>query len=84
MAQADYILSIVPPRDAISTARRFAEAAATGVRHEDKEPLFYLDLNAISPGRARTLELLFKDCPIIRFLDGGVSDWRATTITFVS
>ena len=73
VAQADYILSIVPPRDAVSTAKRFAEAAAGHVRHKDKKPLFYIDLNAISPSRARALEVLLKDYPMMRFLDGGVS-----------
>ena len=73
IAQADYILSIVPPRDAVSTAKRFAEAATGHVRDKDKEPLFYIDLNAISPTRARMLEAIWKDCPRMRFLDGGVS-----------
>ncbi len=74
VAQADYILSIVPPRDTVSTAKRFAEAAVGHVRDRDKEPLFFLDLNAISPGRAQSLELLLKDVPMMRFLDGGVSE----------
>lgn len=72
VAQADYILSIVPPRDAISTAKRFTEAAAGHVRDPEQEPLFYIDLNAISPNGARTLELLLKDYPMMRFLDGGI------------
>ncbi|CAF9907034.1 MAG: hypothetical protein ALECFALPRED_003047 [Alectoria fallacina] len=72
VAQADYILSIVPPRDAVSTAKRFTQAAAGHVRNKDQKPLFYIDLNAISPSRARTLESLFKDCPMMRFLDGGI------------
>ena len=74
MAQADYILSIVPPRDAFGTAKRFTDAAAGDVRDKDKEPLFYVDLNAISPSRARTLENLLKNYPMMRFLDGGVSE----------
>lgn len=73
IAQADYILSIVPPRDAVSTAERFAKAATGHVRDKDKEPLFYIDLNAISPSRARMLEAICKDCPPMRYLDGGVS-----------
>ena len=74
VAQADYLLSIVPPRDAVSTAKRFTQATAGDVRDKDKEPLFYIDLNAISPSRARTLEALLKDYPMMRFLDGGVSE----------
>ena len=71
LTQADFILSIVPPADAVRTAKRFTQVAH--VRDKDKEPLFYIDLNAISPSRARSLQLLFKDYPIMRFLDGGVS-----------
>lgn len=74
VAQADYLLSIVPPWDAVSTAKRFTQATAGDVRDKDKEPLFYIDLNAISPSRARTLEALLKDSPMMRFLDGGVSE----------
>ena len=74
VAQADYILSIVPPRDAVDTAKRFTNAVARGVRDEHTQPLFYMDLNAISPGRARTLELLLGGYPMMRFLDGGVSE----------
>lgn len=74
IAQADYILSIVPPRDAVSTAKRFTEAAAGDVRDRGRAPLFYIDLNAISPNRARTLESLLEDYPMMRFLDGGVSE----------
>ena len=74
VAQADYILSIVPPRDAVDTAKRLTNAVARGVRDKHAEPLFYMDLNAISPGRARTLELLLGDYPTMRFLDGGVSE----------
>lgn len=74
VAQADYILSIVPPRDAVSTAKIFTEAVAGDVRAKDKEPFFYIDLNAISPSRARTLEALSKECSAMKFLDGGVSE----------
>ena len=74
VAQADYILSIVPPRDAVNTAKRFTEAVAAHVRDNGKGPLYYIDLNAISPSTARALELLFKGDLMTRFLDGGVSE----------
>ena len=74
MARADYILSILPPRDAVHTAERFIEAVAGHVRGKDKGPLYYVDLNAISPSRARTLEVLLKGHPDVRFIDGGVSE----------
>ena len=75
IARADYILSIVPPRDALSTAERFKKAATGLVRDRSKEALFYIDLNAISPSRARALDVLLKDGgPTMKFLDGGVSE----------
>ena len=81
VAQADYILSIVPPRDAVSTAERFTKVAAAGqVRDKDQEPLLYIDLNAISPGRSQTLQTLLNDHPEMRFLDGGVSAPRAQSL----
>jgi 3-hydroxyisobutyrate dehydrogenase-like beta-hydroxyacid dehydrogenase len=63
--ESDYIFSIVPPRDAITTAQRIASAIiATG--HLDvsspalpKRPLYFMDLNAISPSRSREVESLF-------------------------
>jgi len=67
----DYILSIVPPRDAYRTAQRVADAIS--VRHVPRtRPLYYLDLNAISPGTAREIEKLFSKVDSIRFLDGGI------------
>ncbi|GAD94979.1 conserved hypothetical protein [Paecilomyces variotii No. 5] len=65
VVQSDYILSIVPPRDALATARRISEAcqlpdtAAQRVRIPDLDGLktrrkpYYFDLNAISPRLTR-------------------------------
>ena len=66
---SDYILSIVPPRDALATAKRIV-AASAGINKSS--PLYYLDLNAISPRSAREMSNLFESTSI-RFLDGGVS-----------
>ena len=74
VAEADCILSIVPPRDAVDTAKRFTEAVAGYVRDQHRGPLYYLDLNAISPSRARTLEDLFTLDPMMRFIDGAVCE----------
>lgn len=65
----DYILSIVPPRDAYSTAERITTALKSSSL---QKPLFYLDLNAISPHTARTIETLFSSYASINFLDGGI------------
>ncbi|KAF2095451.1 6-phosphogluconate dehydrogenase C-terminal domain-like protein [Rhizodiscina lignyota] len=73
VAQADYILSIVPPRDAIATATRIASAFKPQER-QAAEPLYFLDLNAISPATARTIGALFKDHDDtkLRYVDGGI------------
>lgn len=65
VAQAEYVLSIVPPRDAVSTARRVV--AARGERE-----LWYLDLNAISPETARGIGGVLKERGNVRFVDGGI------------
>lgn len=71
MAESDIILSIVPPRDAIATARRALEASrsndAIQRRSERKgtaalgqaPSLTYIDLNAISPRSAKTIAGIF-------------------------
>jgi 3-hydroxyisobutyrate dehydrogenase-like beta-hydroxyacid dehydrogenase len=80
--QSDYILSIVPPRDVIGTAKRFATQwlsnkadRATFKKSEGipELPLYYVDLNAISPSSATSISTLFAaSAPEIRFVDGGI------------
>lgn len=70
VSAADYILSIVPPRDAYPTAKRIAKALhalATPPRS-----IYYLDLNAISPRSARAIGELFEDIQSVKFIDGGI------------
>ncbi|CRG90002.1 hypothetical protein PISL3812_07043 [Talaromyces islandicus] len=82
VVQADYILSIVPPRDALATARRVQEAiqlADTLPRRAERggataKPYFF-DLNAISPRSVREIAALFsdeKEDVLAHFLDGGI------------
>ena len=71
VAESDIILSIVPPRDSVTTARRTLEAcraqAAIKRRSERKgtaatlqaPSLIYIDLNAISPHTARGIAAMF-------------------------
>jgi 3-hydroxyisobutyrate dehydrogenase-like beta-hydroxyacid dehydrogenase len=69
---ADYILSIVPPRDALATAKRVAQASSSGFSSR-KNPLYYIDLNAISPRSAREIDELFRtSSPNVRLIDGGI------------
>ena len=67
---SDYILSIVPPRDALATATRIATAFNA---QSKTTPLYYLDLNAISPRSAREIGNLFHtSTPAIKYIDGGI------------
>lgn len=68
--ESDYLLSIVPPRDALSTAKRIATASSKC--SQKKEPLYYLDLNTVSPRTARETEELFRQYPSICLIDGGI------------
>jgi len=61
VVQADIILSIVPPRDAVANARRIIDACkSTSVtQRAQRAPfLIYIDLNAISPRSAKTIASL--------------------------
>ncbi|EMC94617.1 hypothetical protein BAUCODRAFT_578598 [Baudoinia panamericana UAMH 10762] len=71
--QADYILSIVPPRDALGTARRVIDASSNSSFAKRGNPLYFIDLNAISPRSAREINDLFsKSSPDVRLIDGGI------------
>ncbi|MCJ1307843.1 hypothetical protein MMC25_001491 [Agyrium rufum] len=71
--QSDYILSIVPPRNAIATAKRFSSLPHSSLDRTttSSHPLFYIDLNAVAPSTAETIASLFEPTPI-KFLDGGI------------
>lgn len=70
---ADYILSIVPPRDALATAQRIATASSSADFKKRTNPLYYLDLNAISPRSARQINDLFStSSPSVLMIDGGI------------
>ncbi|KAE8831533.1 hypothetical protein CFE70_008593 [Pyrenophora teres f. teres 0-1] len=69
---ADYVLSIVPPRDAVATAKRVC-AAWTGAERIQGRPLYYLDLNAISPETAKSIAGVFEPPEYnVQFIDGGI------------
>ena len=68
--QCDVILSVVPPRYATSTAQRIIDALSGGTL-EGKSPLYYADLNAVSPSTCRKISALFgKSRASVRFIDG--------------
>jgi hypothetical protein len=74
VAKCDYILSIVPPRDAVATACRIISAlnSTPALRLASSPPLYFLDLNAISPSTARQIDALFSQTNGLRFVDGGI------------
>jgi 3-hydroxyisobutyrate dehydrogenase-like beta-hydroxyacid dehydrogenase len=74
---ADIILSLVPPREALATARRIA-CAYTYANRGERPPPTYVDLNATSRATAEAIAALFQDSLSMgrpsgpRFLDGAV------------
>ncbi len=64
--QADFILSIVPPGEAIPLAKRLAPFLMRSL----KKPI-YIDLNAISPDTAMMVEMVVAPSKC-GFLDGGI------------
>jgi 3-hydroxyisobutyrate dehydrogenase-like beta-hydroxyacid dehydrogenase len=72
-ATSDYIISIVPPRDAMATAQRISKVSTTSPFTKRDQPLYYLDLNAVSPKSVRSINELFESAgDRIRFIDGAV------------
>ncbi|KAK7969231.1 hypothetical protein PG988_008304 [Apiospora saccharicola] len=64
------ILSVVPPRDALSTVTRVVESLV-GVTSRES-PLYFVDLNAVAPSTARqTAELITKSRAPIRIPTSG-------------
>ena len=66
--EASCILSIVPPRDALATAQRISETLLP--EQELQHPLYYLDLNSISPRLSNEIATLFQSNPNIVLIDG--------------
>ncbi|KUJ22872.1 6-phosphogluconate dehydrogenase C-terminal domain-like protein [Mollisia scopiformis] len=71
VSASDYILSIVPPRDALATAHRIKNAISS-LPSPKPTPLYYLDLNAISPRSVREIATLFSSTSSIKLVDGGI------------
>lgn len=70
--QADYVLSIVPPKEAVPTAVRIMDITSDPDFQRRESPLYYLELNAISPSSARQVDQLFTSCGNLRYIDGGI------------
>lgn len=68
--KTDIVLSIVPPRDATATAGRILTAVKSSQATRDR-PLYFLDLNAISPKQERQIAQDLSSSNI-RFIGGGI------------
>jgi len=66
MAGADFILSIVPPGQALALAERLAPA----LRDARKKPV-YVDCNAVSPDSVRRIDAVVRETGAA-FVDGGI------------
>ncbi|KAL4925025.1 6-phosphogluconate dehydrogenase [Aspergillus undulatus] len=66
--QSTVILSIVPPKDSASTAQSILDNSPTS----EKEPTYYLDLNATAPSLAKHTADLFSANGNIIYIDGGI------------
>lgn len=62
------ILSIVPPKDALTTAQRVHEQTP----NTSDKPIYYLDLNATAPSLATHTDDLLSSNKNVVYLDGGI------------
>lgn len=73
--EADYILSIAPQRDTRAIADRVIAAVTNSdsMFVERKNPLYFLDLNAVSPRTAReAFDHFASSAPAVKVIDGGI------------
>ncbi|KAI0847583.1 6-phosphogluconate dehydrogenase C-terminal domain-like protein [Daldinia vernicosa] len=72
--QCSVILSVVPPRDAVATAQRIADAVSGPLRRADDNPLYFADLNAVAPSSIKRIAALFDHPRLlsVRFVDGSI------------
>ncbi|KAI0977377.1 6-phosphogluconate dehydrogenase C-terminal domain-like protein [Xylaria arbuscula] len=68
--QCDFILSIVPPRNALATAKRIISAASQSAKTQKTQ---FLDLNAISPTSSKAMFELFDGSTDVILYDGIIS-----------
>ncbi|KAK0632268.1 6-phosphogluconate dehydrogenase [Immersiella caudata] len=73
VSSASLILSVVPPRDAMATAQRVLDAI-TALPEPRTAPLYFADMNAISPSSLQKIAALFDavTTDTLRFIDGSI------------
>ncbi|KAH7920692.1 6-phosphogluconate dehydrogenase C-terminal domain-like protein [Leucogyrophana mollusca] len=69
--KAEWILSILPPRDAYSFAEMVRKEASKSGRGVNSEPLVFADCNAVSPETAKRIAGVFAGTHI-KFVDAGI------------
>lgn len=79
LRQADLILSILVPSQAVALGQGIASSAAA-ISPTSLRAKFYIDLNAIAPSTTRSISKLFASTSIA-FIDGGVIGGPATATT---
>jgi len=73
VTEADYVLSIVPPANALATAERIISPQHETPEDKSSMPLYYLDLNAIAPSSALEINSRLSSLgEKVRLVDGGI------------
>jgi len=71
--RADILLSVIPPKDAVSFAERLLLVQQSAHR-SNKEPLVFADCNAVNVVTIKKIASLFANTPIT-FIDGCIIGW---------
>lgn len=68
-SRAHWVLSILPPSEALSFARLFRSSYSSQTSHQER--IAFVDCNAVNPETVQTIAAVFKDSAIT-FLDAGI------------
>ncbi|KAF8441742.1 6-phosphogluconate dehydrogenase C-terminal domain-like protein [Boletus edulis BED1] len=71
VVKVNWILSILPPRDAVSFAEKIRDAVANRGKQAQDEPLVFADCNAVSPQTVKRIAGILAGTGI-RFIDAGI------------
>lgn len=71
VVKADWILSILPPHDAVSFAEKVRDAAANRDKEASTEPLVFANCNAVSPETVKRIAGILADTGI-KVIDAGI------------
>lgn len=71
VVKVDWILSILPPRDAVSLAEKVRDAVLNRERQTSIEPLVFADCNAVSPDTVKRIAVILAGAGI-KCIDAGI------------